>query len=99
MSKRTLCLVYGLCAVLITVVAVMGILGCANEPGPTVIVNEEVIDTVWVFSFGDGGQGICGVCTQDTTVAFVVRSLEECNSIAREHFDTMACAYASFNRM
>ena len=97
MSKRALCILYGVCAVLITVVAVMGILGCADEPAPVTVV-EETTDTVWVLSLGDGGSGICGVCTQDTTVVFEVRSLGECDSAARDFFDTTRCAYASFNR-
>ena len=98
MSKRVLCTLYGVCAVLITVVAVMGILGCADEPAPVTVINEEIVDTVWELMLGDGGSGICGVCTQDTTVVFEVRSLGECDSAARDFFDTTRCAYASFNR-
>ena len=98
MSKRTLCTLYGACAALITVVAVMGILGCADEPAPVTVINEEIVDTVWELMLGDGGSGICGVYTQDTTVVFEVRSLGECDSVARDFFDTTRCAYASFNR-
>lgn len=86
-------------AALATFLFISGIFSCTSEAAPITVINEEVIDTVWVLSFGDGGSGICGVCTADTTVAFVVQSLEECNSIAHDRFDTTSCAYASFNRM
>jgi hypothetical protein len=69
--------------------------GCTTTESPVEVVENTVVDTVWLTGPAEMWYGVCSVCTHDTMLTGVVSTFEACFALAAT-LDTTPCGYASF---